>query len=211
MEEFDFSEYNLSDKEELVLKSAIQIFARKGFSGSTTKEIAVHAGVSEGTVFKYFKTKKGILRSILMILIHVFGSEFVKKPMEKIFDEADQKDLKSTLKSIFYDRLKHVDRLFPMAKVILVEALIHDDIRNVIYDQIISRIRLMFEDFYTMMSEKGLLRKDVSPDSVMRAVFGNFALLILQKKIFGEQFNFSDLEGEVDQQIDLILHGISVD
>ena len=55
MDELDFSQLGLSEKEERILHSAIKIFSEKGFDGATTNEIAKDAGVAEGTIFKYYK------------------------------------------------------------------------------------------------------------------------------------------------------------
>ncbi|MHB8066249.1 MAG: TetR/AcrR family transcriptional regulator, partial [Ruminiclostridium sp.] len=57
----DLSELDLPDKEKRILEAAIQISNEKGFSSATTSEIAKRAGVAEGTIFRYFKTKHDIL------------------------------------------------------------------------------------------------------------------------------------------------------
>ncbi|WP_446715397.1 helix-turn-helix domain-containing protein [Caloramator sp. Dgby_cultured_2] len=36
----------------------MKVFSEKGFEGSRTSEIAKEANVAEGTIFKYFKTKR---------------------------------------------------------------------------------------------------------------------------------------------------------
>ena len=59
----------LEKRKNQILEAAIQIFSKKGFEGSTTKEIAKKAKVSEGTIFRYFKTKKEILIHMLNILV----------------------------------------------------------------------------------------------------------------------------------------------
>lgn len=46
------------NRKEAVLKAAVKIFSEKGYSAATTSEIAKEAGVAEGTIFRYFKTKK---------------------------------------------------------------------------------------------------------------------------------------------------------
>mgnify|MGYP000898984940 FL=1 len=52
----------LEKRKNKILEADIQIFTKKKeFEGSTTKEIAIRAKVSEGTIFRYFKTKKEIL------------------------------------------------------------------------------------------------------------------------------------------------------
>jgi len=52
-------------RKETILEAATVLFARKGFSATPTSAIAREAGVAEGLVFHYFKTKKGVLLCIL--------------------------------------------------------------------------------------------------------------------------------------------------
>ena len=43
-----------------IVKAALSLFQTKGFDGTTTKAIARKAGIAEGTVFNYFKSKEDI-------------------------------------------------------------------------------------------------------------------------------------------------------
>ena len=47
------------------MQIAIGLFSRQGFSGTTTKEIAAEAGISEAMVFKHFANKHLLYRAIL--------------------------------------------------------------------------------------------------------------------------------------------------
>lgn len=51
---------NKSRSRENILSAALALFQKKGFEGTTTKEISRRAGVAEGTIFNYFKTKEDI-------------------------------------------------------------------------------------------------------------------------------------------------------
>lgn len=53
-----------SDKRELILRAATEVFARGGYFNSKVADIARVAGVADGTVYLYFKGKEDILRSI---------------------------------------------------------------------------------------------------------------------------------------------------
>jgi TetR/AcrR family transcriptional regulator len=44
---------------------AIELFARKGFGGTTTREIAKAAQVNEAIIFRHFETKEGLYAAIL--------------------------------------------------------------------------------------------------------------------------------------------------
>jgi AcrR family transcriptional regulator len=45
---------------EQILSAALQLFREKGLEGTTTKEISKKAGIAEGTLFNYFKTKEDL-------------------------------------------------------------------------------------------------------------------------------------------------------
>src|SRR5215210_1896064 len=49
-----------AETRERILQSALGLFQKKGFDGTTTKEIARKARVAEGTIFNYFRTKEDI-------------------------------------------------------------------------------------------------------------------------------------------------------
>src|SRR5580704_15803343 len=43
-----------------IIKAVRQVFAEKGFDGTTTRELAVAAGVSEALLFKHFPNKEAL-------------------------------------------------------------------------------------------------------------------------------------------------------
>lgn len=48
-----------------ILQTAVDLFGKKGFSGTTTKEIARAAGVSEAIIFRHFATKDDLWLAII--------------------------------------------------------------------------------------------------------------------------------------------------
>jgi AcrR family transcriptional regulator len=53
------------DRQASLIVAAASLFAEKGFNGTTTKEIAKSAGISEALVFKHFPTKRSLYAAIL--------------------------------------------------------------------------------------------------------------------------------------------------
>jgi AcrR family transcriptional regulator len=53
-----------TDTEAKILKAALHLFAQRGYSGTTTKDLAQSAGVAEGTLFRHFENKKAILVAV---------------------------------------------------------------------------------------------------------------------------------------------------
>ena len=54
----------VTDKREAILRAAIRVFAHNGYFSSKVADIAHEAGVADGTVYLYFKSKEEILHSI---------------------------------------------------------------------------------------------------------------------------------------------------
>src|SRR3712207_1331909 len=54
----------VADKREAILRAAIHVFARNGYFNSKVADVARVAGVADGTVYLYFKSKEEILHSI---------------------------------------------------------------------------------------------------------------------------------------------------
>src|SRR3954451_14860764 len=54
--------FKLSNEERraAIIKAVRRVFAEKGFDGTTTRELAEAAGVSEGLLFKHFPTKEAL-------------------------------------------------------------------------------------------------------------------------------------------------------
>lgn len=55
------------NKKENILKVALKLFAENGFDATSTKKIALAAGVSEGLIFRHFINKENLLNAILEI------------------------------------------------------------------------------------------------------------------------------------------------
>lgn len=55
----------MTDKQEKILDTALELFANDGYSAISTSKIAKQAGVSEGLIFRHFKNKKGLLDALV--------------------------------------------------------------------------------------------------------------------------------------------------
>src|SRR6202035_3818563 len=50
-----------------IVMAAVPLFARDGFAGTTTRELAAAAGVSEALLFRHFPSKQSLYREILAL------------------------------------------------------------------------------------------------------------------------------------------------
>ncbi|HEY0458037.1 MAG TPA: TetR/AcrR family transcriptional regulator [Pyrinomonadaceae bacterium] len=80
----------VADKREAILRAAIKVFAEKGYFNSKVADIAKEAGIADGTVYLYFKSKDEILHSFFDRAMEDFIAEGkkqlaeIQKPEEKL-------------------------------------------------------------------------------------------------------------------------------
>ena len=71
------------DKRNAILNAATRLFAERGLTAAPTSEISKQAGVAEGTLFTYFKTKDDLInalyREIKLELADAMMSDFTRK------------------------------------------------------------------------------------------------------------------------------------
>lgn len=77
------------DKREAILRAAIKVFAGKGFFNSKVADIAAQAGIADGTVYLYFKSKDEILHSIFDRAMSEFIAEG-RKELTAIEDSTER-------------------------------------------------------------------------------------------------------------------------
>ncbi len=65
----------VSDKREAILRAGVKVFARNGYFSSKVADIAREAGIADGTVYLYFKSKDEILHSIFDRAMEEFIAE----------------------------------------------------------------------------------------------------------------------------------------
>jgi TetR/AcrR family transcriptional regulator, fatty acid metabolism regulator protein len=80
----------VTDKREAILRAATRVFARKGFFNSKVSDIAAEAGIADGTVYLYFKSKDEVLHSVFDRAMAEFIAEGrrelepIESPVEKL-------------------------------------------------------------------------------------------------------------------------------
>ena len=76
---------NKEQTKEKILAAALELFQEYGLDGTTTKKISQKAGIAEGTLFNYFKTKEDLalyfFQKETLDLIEWFNRE---KPLQRV-------------------------------------------------------------------------------------------------------------------------------
>jgi AcrR family transcriptional regulator len=187
------------DRQASLIVAAASLFAAKGFNGTTTKEIAKAAGVSEALVFKYFPTKRTLYAAILAEKVTV------TELLEAVEAAAKKHDDHRVFTMIASYRIRpDVDST--LLRLLLFSALEGDELsemffgkhHKVFYDHLAAYIRTRIED--------GAFRP-VDPLLAARAFIGMVVHHRLLHEIFGVPMHQSH-EDTVATYVDLFLTGL---
>ena len=74
------------ERQASIIAAAAALFTQKGFNGTTTREIARTAGISEALLFKYFPTKRALYAAIIA------AKSQLSQLMASIEEAADKRD-----------------------------------------------------------------------------------------------------------------------
>ena len=77
----------------MLLEAARELFASKGYSGTSTREIAERAGVSETLMFRYFGSKVGLFREALVTPFVEFVETFNARWQSGTHADLDDEEL----------------------------------------------------------------------------------------------------------------------
>ena len=187
---------NLSLKQRQVLLSSLKLFSEIGFENTTASLISKEAGVSEGTVFSYFKTKEGILEAILSTFLEQVIPDVIADFSGKKFT-ANQESFPLFLRSIVRDRLVFIQKNQMQVKILLsrsfIDKTISDQLGNVIVHSIIKPISPVLNQF----KENGIIR-DWSNERIVRYILAlslSYALTMMLND--NEDVNIDETVNEI--------------
>ena len=109
-----------ADRQRQLLEVALNAFSRRGFKGTTTKEIAAAAGIAEAIIFQHFPSKEALYSAVLELHLETSDEQ---KWIEEINDCMERNDDEGLFRS-FIHRILQAYRSDPMIeRVILFAAL----------------------------------------------------------------------------------------
>ncbi|PPS45137.1 TetR/AcrR family transcriptional regulator [Chroococcidiopsis sp. TS-821] len=150
-----------------ILKAAQRLFARQGYDGTTTRDLAVAAGVAEGTLFRHFANKKAILIEI--------ATQGWVEILTDLLTELSEMGSYKAVAQVMQRRMWNFHKNADMMRVCFMEAQFHPDLRDRIQAEVINKMTDVAEAFFQTAMERGIYRK-MNPKIVAQVFLGMFAI-----------------------------------
>ena len=187
------------EKYERILDAAVEVIAENGYFNSPVSAIAARAGVADGTVYLYFKSKDDVLRTAID---RNFG-RFHQQVLEK-FKEID--DPRAQLEYIAQVHLESGSENRAMA--ILMQTEVRQSAKFIAefsHHHLVKYIQ-MVREVIRRGQQQGIFRQDVSDGVVAHCMFGAIDELLSSAVFTGRSY---DAKATAAQVLDVLLHGIT--
>jgi AcrR family transcriptional regulator len=166
------------DRRQDILAAAMQLFAKKGFRGTTTKDLVAQAEVNEAIIFRHFSTKEDLYRAIL--------EEKMKQRDTSKFEElmrlAQSGDDSKFLEAVGMTMLTRHEEDTTFLRLLLFSALEGHELSDMFLESMPERDPL--SAYIQNRIDKGIFRA-VDPQLASRAFVGMFFNFIQGQEIFG--------------------------
>lgn len=181
-----------------IIQTALVIFAEKGFQEATVSEISKAAGVSEATVYEYFKTKEDLLFAI------------PEEITEEAFNEWGKvlpylRGTEAKLRAIVQGYMTLYENNPPYTALVLIQIKVYKNFLKTRAYKIIQDVSRLLLGCIQEGIDNGSFKKDTNPFLVRSMILGTIENLCIRRHLLGKP---SNLVEQVDPMVDVILSGI---
>ena len=159
-------------RREQILETAVNLFSQRGFKGTTTKEIARAAGVSEAMVFRHFENKDALYEAILDTKGCQDGvRRFPWEENETLKKAIAEKDDTGVFYNIALDALNKHQKDVAFMRLLFYSALEEHELAERFFHEFIERVYQFIGGYIAERQQDGAFR-DVNPRIAVRSLLG---------------------------------------
>ncbi len=167
-----------AERREQIVHAAVELFSRKGFRGTTTREIAEFVGISEAGLFKYFATKEDLYTAIIE------AKSKTEQVIAKAAAAAARCDDAGVFRAVGLHFLEQTQRDPTLMRLLLFSALEGHELSEMFFRSRVRRLHEFLADYIRSGMAAGRFRP-LDPLLAARAFLGMVSHNLLIHELFG--------------------------
>ncbi len=190
-----------------ILRVAVSLFSQRGFVGTTTKEIAQAAGVSEAMVFRHFATKQELYSAILD---HKACSGDTMNPEAMVAEALQEKDDRAVFERLAVGALDHHECDPEFQRLLLHAALEGHELAQMFFEKFVRRVYELLGNYIAERQRDGAMVA-MDPAIIVRAFIGMVIHHSLNNNLWDPKRRLLKISNQeaAKQFSDILLNGIS--
>ncbi len=190
-----------------ILRVAVSLFSQRGFVGTTTKEIAQAAGVSEAMVFRHYANKQELYSAILD---HKACSGDSMNPEAMVAEALKEKDDRAVFERLALGALDHHECDPEFQRLLLHSALEGHELAQMFFEKFVRRVYELLGNYIAERQRDGAMVA-MDPAIVVRAFIGMIIHHSLNNNLWDPQRHLLKISNQdaAKHFSDILLNGIS--
>ena len=188
-----------------IIRAAMEVFAKHGFNGSTTREIAENAGISEAMIYNHFRNKEDLYAAIIDEKLQE------TEPLYYSLEALRNKDDQRVFTTIVTNFLRRHGQDTTFMRLLLFSALEGHELAPMFVG---GPVRKFFEFLAEYIRERtaGAAFKPLNPEITARCLLAMVHYFVLLREIFGDEtLRGIDQAEAIETMVGIFCGGIMAD
>lgn len=198
------SRMSSEERRQHLIRTAIQVFSKKGLRGTTTRELAEAAGVCEALLYRHFKSKDEFYDAIID-----YKSREARAESVVAWDQAArQRDDRAVLVALGWDILRQYEKDPAYIRLLLYSALEKHELSDKFFHRQVRPYYEFLIQYFRDRIEEGAFRK-VDPAAAAMSWYGMVHHFGLVRNLLGRDFVRRGIQRTLEEFALIFLKGIT--
>ena len=192
----------VEDRRDQIIDAAMQVFAQKGFTRATNKDIAREAGITPGLIYYYFESKEDLLKTIVETRS---PAQLMTTLPPQVFELPPEIFIRMLILRAL--SIIETEQLIQLVRMLLPEVVHNTGVASIIFPMI-QRLLEFLGKYFEVQMEKGAIRR---VDGVLTAqvMVGSVFVFVLRRQILHDPIALEYSHEQIAEVVsETVLQGI---
>jgi AcrR family transcriptional regulator len=170
---------------EKIFDVSLDLFSKKGYDSVSLRQIAEEVGIKKSSIYSHYPSKEAILMDIFKYFTDLFEHDELLMNKDLILNADNEVLLKNP--ELFYHMgseairaLLCQERNLKICRMIFIQMHHDENIRLFFQNEILLKPLMFWEGFFTILKEKGIIKKDSNPELLAKEYYSFPIYLLLE-------------------------------
>ena len=170
---------------EKIFDVSLDLFSKKGYDSVSLREIAEEVGIKKSSIYSHYPSKEAILMDIFEYLTDLFKYNELLNNQDLLLT-TDNELLVENPELFYHKGSEAVKEMFLQEKNLKIWKLIfiqmhhNETIRLFFQNELLVKPLIFWKGFFTILKEKGIIRKDSNPELLAKEYYSFPIYLLLE-------------------------------
>lgn len=170
---------------EKIFDVSLDLFSKKGYDSVSLREIASEVGIKKSSIYSHYPSKEAILMDIFDYFTGLFEYDQLLNSEELLLSQDNEILIENP--EMFYhmgsEAIKNMmseERNLKIWKLIFIQMHYNEEIRMFFQNEILVKPLLFWNNFFTILKEKGIIRQDCNAKILAKEYYSFPIYLLLE-------------------------------